>query len=220
MKNKKGLFVSFEGLDGSGKTSIINIIQEKIKKTFLDLNLMLVREPGGTKVGEQIRKVLLSPNNEIEPITEVFLFAASRAELFSKNSPVINHLNNGNLLLSDRFIDSSIVYQGAQGIDRKLIKEINEKATNNLCPDYTFFLMIPPKLILERTNKKSKNRLDHFAIKFQQKIFDFYKERIKEIELGLTKQKAIEIDASQPLKNVAEDVWKKIKSIIEKHYYT
>ncbi|WP_033160033.1 dTMP kinase [Mycoplasmoides alvi] len=219
MKDQKGLFISFEGTDGSGKTTVIQIIEKKIKEEFSSINLMVIREPGGTEISEKIRKLLLLQDNKMEPITEVFLFAASRAELFSKNSSAIQHLNKNNLLLTDRFVDSSIVYQNAKNIDKQIIIDINKYAINGLCPDITFFLLLSPEMAIKRMNSKQKNRLDDVEVNFQNKIYELYKQRIDEINSNKqTKQKAISIDASQPIAQVTNTIWFELKKIIENHY--
>ncbi|WP_036449043.1 dTMP kinase [Mycoplasmoides pirum] len=216
---KKGLFISFEGPDGSGKTSIIKIIEQKINEVFPNVNLMLIREPGGTLIGENIRKIILNQENTMSSVTEAYLFAASRAELFHPNSKAALHLNEGNLLLVDRFVDSSIVYQGVNGIPEKEIREINKWAIRDLCPNYTFFLMISPEKAIERINQKNRNRLDSVSLEFQNNIFVAYKELIKKLENAKDKKQIpIEIDASLNLDEVTNNVWVELSKIIKNYY--
>lgn len=215
MKKRSGLFISFEGPDGSGKSSVLKAIEQKIKTEFKNVDLMLVREPGGTKFGEIIRDAILSPKNQMLPITEALLFAASRAELFQ--GPALDHLKNNGLLISDRYVDSSIAYQGvARKIGANTITEINAFATKNLTPNLTFFLMIQPEKAILRINQNRKNqkdRLDTEDLSFHKRVYRAYKQIIKD-----NPKRAVWIDAYQDLDVVIADVWNKLSKVIKKHY--
>ncbi len=143
-KNKiqkyKGLFVTFEGIDGSGKTTQIELLDKYLKS--IGIQTFLTREPGGTKIGEVVRGLLLNPENKgISPRTESFLFLASRAELVDK--VILPELKSGKVVICDRFFDSTIVYQGiARGLGINKILKMSLWATKGLVPDITFLLSI------------------------------------------------------------------------------
>lgn len=211
----KGLFISFEGLDGSGKSSVLEKIQSKVKNFFYNIDSIFVREPGDSEIGENIRTLLLNPNYKMSALTEAFLFAAARAELFN-NINIKNHLKNNGLLISDRYIDSTIAYQGyGRGLSIDKLLEINKYATNGLMPKYTFFLMIEPQKAYERIwmNRMRKDRLDGEDLKFYNTIYEGYLNIIRENSL-----RAIVIDASKTLEDVVVSVWDKLKSIIKEYY--
>ena len=177
---KKGVFVSFEGGEGSGKSThaekFINSLREK------GYNVVVIREPGGTEIGEQIRHILQysKKNKRMFPETELLLFAASRAQL--TREVIIPSLEARKVVLADRYADSTTVYQGVgRGIDMGAVKKINELATGCLRPDITFLLDIPVKVGIERARgKKLFDRMENQS-------FDFYK-RVREGYLDLVRK--------------------------------
>jgi len=186
----KGKFITFEGTDGSGKTSIIKDIKERLEKEGFEV--VLTREPGGVKISEQIRDVIHDVNNtEMDPICEALLYAASRRQhLIEKVMPLVN---SGKIVICDRYIDSSLAYQGyARGIGIEIVKNINEVAIDNTYPDLTILLDVRPEVGLERIkshlNTHEFNRMDRESIEFHKRTYDGYhevanmfKERIKVI---------------------------------------
>lgn len=210
MKKFKGLFFSFEGIDGSGKSTVIKKIYESLKK---DYSVEITREPGGNvSSSEKIRDILL--NNLLEPETEALLFAASRTEHTKKF--IIPSLEQGKIVLSDRYIDSSLVYQGVgRDIGIKEIEKINDFGIKGFRPDYVFYFDIDLNTSLKRTknNNRSNNIMDDEAYKMKDKIhlgFSFINKKYK--------KNHIIIDASKPLNDVVEEVNRRIRIIIEKHY--
>lgn len=145
--SKKGMFITFEGPDGCGKTTIINLIYQDLQKKFGQENVVLTREPGGKNniIAEDIRNILLNKiNYKISDRTEALLFAASRAQ--HVKDFIIPNLESGKIILCDRYIDSSLVYQGyARNIGMENIWEINKFAILNTMPDFTILLMIEPE---------------------------------------------------------------------------
>src|SRR3972149_2438719 len=137
---KKGLFITFEGLDGSGKTTQMKILSDCLKNRGFDV--LTTIEPGGTKIGQKIRKILLDKeNHDISPRAETLLFLASRAELVSK--VIAPALMEGKIVLCDRFFDSTVVYQGiARGLGEKQILDMSLWAAGGIVPDITFLLSI------------------------------------------------------------------------------
>ncbi|MBB1080394.1 dTMP kinase [Limosilactobacillus sp. STM2_1] len=199
-----GKFISFEGPDGAGKTSVIRQIQEELEQQLGEEELMYIREPGGSRISEEIRQLLFdNKNTDMDPRTEALLFAASRRQLVV--SEIIPGLKAGKVILCDRYIDSSIAYQGAgRGLGEREIWTINQFAIDGLMPDLTIYLDIESELGLTRIAKHRSNqvnRLDREKLAFHQtvrqsylRLQQRYPERIKLI------------DASQPLPAVINDV--------------
>jgi len=164
---KRGRFVTIEGGEGSGKSTLIKEIGSYF--SAMGEKVLIIREPGGLPAGEKIRDILVS--EEVDVLTEAMLFASSRNELVKK---VINPaLEEGTLVICDRFIDSNLVYQGyvkGLGIDKVL--ELNEPVLNGLMPDLTLYLDLDPKVGLERIsqNNRETNRFDKLNITFHEKV--------------------------------------------------
>lgn len=178
--SKKGIFITFEGPDGCGKTTIINLIYQDLQKKFGQENVVLTREPGGKNniIAEDIRNILLNKiNYKISDRTEALLFAASRAQ--HVKDFIIPNLEAGKIILCDRYIDSSLVYQGyARNIGMENIWEINKFAILNTMPDFTILLMIEPEKGLARiqANKnRDVNRLDRETLDMHKKVYEGYK---------------------------------------------
>lgn len=201
-------FITFEGPEGSGKTTVIQQVAEKLKYEY---NIILTREPGGVKTGEQIREVLLE-GEDMDDRTEALLFAASRREhLVGK---VITALNNGNVVLCDRYIDSSLAYQGyARGIGIEEVKSINEFAINGLYPDLTIYLDVSVEVGRERIlkNQRNQNRLDQEDVKFHEKVVEGYKKIIHN-----ESERFIVINADQSIDKVVKTTYESITNYLEK----
>ncbi|MCK5811987.1 MAG: dTMP kinase [Clostridiales bacterium] len=170
---KRGLFISIEGLDGSGKTTGIL----KIKKHFEDNGhqVVVLREPGGTKIGEKVRDILLdAKNTEMDDVAEMLLYASSRAQLFSQI--IKPTLESGIIVICDRFIDSSVAYQGyGRGIAIDDVLSVNLTAIQNTLPDITIFIDIDPKTSLNRRFSVSEtDRLENEKIQFHQRVYEGY----------------------------------------------
>jgi len=148
------MFITFEGIDGSGKTTQINLLSARLRERGIDV--LALREPGGNEISENIREVLLSSKNEIGVRAELLLFVAARAQLVEK--VIEPALDAGKLVICDRFIDSSVAYQGfGRGIDISDVRSCNKFATNNLVPNLTFFLDVPTTVGLGRTSARGEN---------------------------------------------------------------
>ncbi|TSO25897.1 dTMP kinase [Lactobacillus sp. LL6] len=204
----KGFFISFEGPDGAGKSTVLKQILEQITPK-LKIQYITVREPGGSKISEVIRKIILDPNNsEMDDRTEALLYAASRSQLMSE--VIIPALQAGKLVISDRFVDSSLAYQGAgRDLGIKEIKQINDFATRGIEPDLTIFLDIEPEVGLSRIQKlrpDNEDRLEQEKLAFHKKVYDGYKivnkDNPKRIKV---------IDASQTIEKVVADCIKVIE---------
>lgn len=170
----KGKFITFEGCEGVGKSRQIKLLQE-----YLDENKIpyfLTREPGGTPVSEKIREIILDGrNSDMTDECEAMLYAASRVQLLKQE--IAPRLNNGELVICDRFVDSSLAYQGyARELGTDFISSINSYAVNNFTPDLTLFLDLPPKEAFLRKGGADKNdRLELSGTEFHEKVYKGYK---------------------------------------------
>lgn len=199
-----GKFISFEGPDGAGKTSVINQIQADLEAQLGSDQVMYTREPGGNHISEQIRRVLFdNQNTDMDGRTEALLFAAARRQhLVSELLPA---LKAGKVILCDRYVDSSIAYQGAgRHLGEKEIWQINQFAIDGLLPQLTIYLDIESELGLRRIaahRSDQVNRLDREKLAFHHTVRQSY--------LGLQQRHPDRIkliDASQPLSKVVSDV--------------
>lgn len=176
-----GKFVTFEGTEGSGKTSIIAQIETYFKSKGYPV--LVTREPGGIRISEKIRDILLDKaHTEMDPRTEALLFAASRRQHLVEK--IIPALNEGMLVLCDRFVDSSLVYQGiARGLGVDEVFAINKFAIEDIMPDLTIFIDVTPEVGLARVfrNKgREVNRLDLEKREFHHRIYDGYQRLMRE----------------------------------------
>ncbi|MDG0823708.1 MAG: dTMP kinase [Staphylococcus equorum] len=201
-------FITFEGPEGSGKTTVIQQVAERLETEY---DVVLTREPGGVKTGEQIREVLLE-GDDMDERTEALLFAASRREhLVGK---VIPSLDEGKLVLCDRYIDSSLAYQGyARGIGIEEVKSINEFAINGLYPDRTIYLDVSVEVGRDRIlkNQRNQNRLDQEDVIFHEKVVEGYRKIIHN-----ESKRFIVIDANRSLEEVVNATYKSISKYLEK----
>lgn len=176
----KGKFITFEGPEGSGKTSIV----QRVYDYFLSQGrqVMMTREPGGIRIAEKIRDIILDKENtEMDPRTEALLFAASRRQHLAEK--VIPALEKGMMILCDRFVDSSLAYQGvARGLGIDEVFAINRFAIGDLLPDLTIFVDVRPEVGLARVfnNHRSKiDRLDLETVDFHHRLYSGYQELMK-----------------------------------------
>lgn len=201
-------FITFEGPEGSGKTTVIQQVAERLETEY---DVVLTREPGGVKTGEQIREVLLE-GDDMDERTEALLFAASRREhLVGK---VIPSLDEGKIVLCDRYIDSSLAYQGyARGIGIEEVKSINEFAINGLYPDRTIYLDVSVEVGRDRIlkNQRNQNRLDQEDVIFHEKVVEGYRKIIHN-----ESKRFIVIDANRSLEEVVNATYKSISKYLEK----
>lgn len=207
----KGIFITFEGGEGSGKTSVIQAIQQHLQSAGRQVKV--TREPGGVDIAEQIRAVILDTNNtKMDGRTEALLYAAARRQhLVEVIEPA---LRRGEVLLCDRFLDSSLVYQGvARGLGVEAVWEINRFAIAEFMPQVTFYLDIEPTIGLARIHANANrevNRLDLETIGFHEKIRAGY------LQLAEDHRDRIQmIDASRSLDAVVADVVARVEHVLE-----
>ena len=169
----KGIFVTFEGCEGVGKSRQIKLLERYLIEN--NVKYYLTREPGGTEVSEQIRKVILDGKNvSMTDECEALLYAAARIQLLKQE--IEPRLNNGELVLCDRYVDSSLAYQGyARGLGVEFIENINSYAIKNFTPDYTVFLNLPPEQAFKRKGGVDKtDRLELSGMEFHNKVYAGY----------------------------------------------
>jgi dTMP kinase len=197
---KHGIFITLEGPEGAGKTTILRLLGEALQRE--GHAVLLTREPGGIPISEQIREVILhKENTAMDSRTEALLYAAARRQHLAEK--VIPALEQGMIVLCDRFIDSSLAYQGhARGLDMDEIYSINKFAIGDFMPDVTVYFDIDPAEGLKRISKNHQrevNRLDLEELHFHEKVREGY-----QLVMERWKDRFIRIDASQPLEAVFE----------------
>jgi dTMP kinase len=169
----KGKFITFEGCEGAGKSRQIKLLKEYLQRN--NIKYVLTREPGGANLSEKIRELLLSSDNVgITPVTEALLFAAARAQ--HVHDVIKPNLEQGVLVLCDRFIDSSLAYQGvANGLGFDYVDSINKRAIDGCYPDATIFLQITPEEAFSRKGGADLNdRIEQSGMDFHKKVYSGY----------------------------------------------
>lgn len=190
----KGIFVSLEGIDGSGKTSLM----ENIYSHFDNSKILCIREPGGTVISEKIRDMLLDIKNKgMVPRTEALLYMAARTQLVEEI--IKPALAEGKMVLADRYMDSTIAYQGyGRGIDIDFLKTVNDLCTEGLKPQLTLLLDLLPEEGLKRRNEDKPDRLEQEGIEFQKRVREGY------LEIAHREPQRIKVlDATQEMNAVA-----------------
>ena len=209
-----GKLITFEGIDGSGKTTQLNLL-----KTYLQrqgINVLATREPGGTLVGEELRRILLNPaNGNLHYRTEALLYASARAQLV--HSVIIPALNQGSIVLCDRFVDSTAAYQGyGRGLSHQFIEQINDAATGGIKPDLVFVFDIDEEESIKRIKKRNKNnrskgdRLESEAHAFHRRVRYGYLEICKKYP-----ENHLLLDASLPEENLHRIVVEAVEELID-----
>lgn len=206
-----GHFITIEGGEGSGKTSILHVLKEELVK--LGFEVLVTREPGGIDIAEQIRKIILHPaHTSIDARTEALLYAAARRQHLVEK--VLPALENGKIVLCDRFIDSSLAYQGyARGIGMDDVFVINQFAIDNCMPDLTLFLDITPEKGLERISmneEREKNRLDLESLSFHESVYKGY-----QILTNKFQNRIKVVNADQIMEKVKEEALRHILSYLK-----
>lgn len=206
-----GLFITMEGTDGAGKTTQIKLLEEYlIHKGY---KVVCTREPGGTPISEKIREIIIDKNNtEMTDMTEALLYAAARAQ--HVDEVILPALKEGGIVISDRFVDSSVVYQGfARSIGERLIKNINKYAVGDLEPDITFFLKLKPEDGLARKrNQAELDRLEAEKFSFHQRVYDGYVRLSKRC-----KSRIQVVDALKPIEEIHNVIVSGVDSLLEKY---
>jgi len=186
------MLITFEGIDGSGKSTQIDLLRQYLKEKGFRVEVF--REPGGTDVSEMIRGMLLNPEIDIDPVTELLLFSSARSQLVAEK--VLPLLKEEVIVILDRFFDSTTAYQGfgRQSLPIKQIQQINSIATHDLTPDITFYLRLSLEEAAERTKQFEKDRMELSGDTFFKRVFNGFEElaksedRFQVINAGMDKQ--------------------------------
>ena len=219
------MFITFEGPEGSGKTTHARLLYEYLREE--EYPVVLTREPGGTRISDKVRGILLDPNSvEMLPRTEVLLFSSARAQLCDEL--IRPELKQGKTVICDRYSDSTIAYQGyAEGLDPDTLRVITEFATGGLRPDLTIYLDLPVEIGFNRLLGPVKHedlleyegqlplfiKWDRFGIKgveFHRRVQEGYEQLIK-----AEPERWHRVDANRPLEQVQDDVRRKVLSVLE-----
>ena len=202
---RRGLFVVMEGPDGSGKSTQIELLSEYL--SGLGKSCLITREPGGTEIGEQIRQVILNPDNKaMSEVTEMLLYAAARAQLMKEK--IIPALESGHVVLSDRFLDSSLVYQGiARGLGIDTVRSVNGLGIGEYSPDLVFFLDLPEEEgIRRKKGQKQLDRMEQESLDFHHMVAEGYRQILQD------RSDVVRIDAAASV----EEIQQQIRACIEK----
>lgn len=195
-------FISFEGIDFSGKTTQIELLTQQLEQ--IGQKVLIMREPGGTKISEQIREILLDKSNDdMTDLCEVFLYSAARNQLIDEK--IVAELEAGNFVIADRYVDSTTAYQGfGRRIPMDLIRNINRAATGDLLPGLTFILDIDPDQVLGRKKKRNMeiDRLESAGEDFYDRVYKGYH---KIAELDPIRVKCI--DATKSIDQIKTEIW-------------
>lgn len=197
-----GMLITFEGGEGGGKTSQVPLVENKLRS--LGYDVICLREPGGTSISEQIREVVLTPKNkEMDPVTEVFLYQAARAQIYGEI--VVPALEAGKIVLMDRSRDSSVVYQGmVRGFGKSMIEGLNDISTHGIYPNLTLLLDVSVEIGLHRRSEMGElNRLDAETQEFHQQVRNGYLQLANENQNGRWHV----INADQDFDVVTQEIW-------------
>ncbi len=202
---KKSYFITFEGIEGAGKSTQAKMLYQYLKERKIES--ILTREPGGTDLGRKIREILLTPTQEIfPPNAELMLYEADRN--IHVHNVIKPNLKEGITVICDRFIDSTLAYQGyARGLDIKLIKELNNIATEGLMPDITFLIDIPVEEGLKRIKKEREiDRIEQENINFHKRLREGFLKIAEE-----NKERIIIIDGMKSPEKIFNTILEKLK---------
>ncbi|MCD6459359.1 dTMP kinase [bacterium] len=219
----KGIFVTFEGTEGCGKTTQAKLLADLLSS--MGFNVICTKDPGGTAIGEKIREILLDTANfKMAPITELFLFLASRHQLIKEK--IKDKLDAGYIVISSRYTDATLAYQGyGRGLDLNILNELNNCATDNIYPDLTILLDIEPEKSVERVKMRSaySNKND-LAVsgddidRIEQELIGFHT-RVRDGYLDLWKRNSDRIKlvhADDTIENVQAEVKELVIDVLEK----
>ncbi len=206
----KGIFITMEGPDGSGKSTQIDLLREYLEKEGYDV--LITREPGGTRISEAIREVILNKEyTEMSPVTEMLLYASARAQLI--NEVVGPALESGKAVISDRFVDSSLVYQGiARGLGVENVYNINLQAIGKYMPDVTFLLDLPADIgIARKKDQKELDRMESESLQFHRDVAEGYRSLAERFPDRIEK-----IDATLPIDRICDIIKVRINELLAK----
>ncbi len=198
------MLITFEGIDGSGKSTQISLLKDRLIESGYRVEVF--REPGGTDVSEMIRGMLLNPELDIDPVTELLLFSSARSQLVAEKVRPL--LKEGVVVILDRFYDSTIAYQGfgRKSMPIEQIHQINAAATHNLVPDFTFYLRLSLEEAAERTKNFEKDRMERSGDSFFKRVFDGFE------HLAATEPRFKTINAGQEINAIHDEIFNELRS--------
>ncbi|MGC9322376.1 MAG: dTMP kinase [Kosmotogaceae bacterium] len=203
------MFVSIEGIDGCGKTTQIKLLAEYLSQ--LGVEFTIVREPGGTSAGEEIRQMLLHKDFRLCPESELLLFMAARAQIVRE--VIRPALESGRLVIADRFMDSSVAYQGVgRDLGQKVVEFMNSFAVGNTVPDITLYIDVPADVAMSRMRKEKKNdKIEVESLEFFERVRKGYERLMAE-----NHKRFVVIDGRKSEEQVHEDIRKSLSVLTEK----
>ncbi len=209
------MFITFEGIEGCGKTTQVKRFAKRLKG--LGISLITTLEPGGTRIGKDIRKILLdSRNKNLSPLTELILYTADRAQHVEEL--IKPALDEGKWVICDRFFDATVVYQGiARGQDMELIGILNEEATQGIQPDITFLLDCPVDMGLNRALERNEAQSQKGQDRFEREALDFHR-AVREGYLELARKnqdRFVIIDTTLPKDEVEEKIFQHMEPYLK-----
>lgn len=207
---RKGLFISFEGIEGSGKTTQARLLHDYLCRKGLDS--LLTEEPGGTDIGKEIRKILLSERHQnMHPVTELLLYNASRSQHL--NEVILPALTSGRIVITDRFTDSTYAYQGwGRGIDIAIINGIDRIATGEIKPDLTFLIDVDVETGMRRNRQANKmDRIELEKIDFHERVREGYLE-IARLDPGRIKT----VDGTKGIEEIHQEIIVEVESVLRR----
>lgn len=205
----RGVLIAFEGIEGSGKTTQAQLLYNFLKEK--SIQCIFTQEPGGTEIGKQIRKILLDTrNNKMHAKTELLLYLANRCQHVYEM--IMPELKKGSVIITDRFSDSSLAYQGkARDLSFKVVSRLNKFAVFGLKPDLVILIDVPVQVGSERTKEKTLDRLEKEAIKFHEQVRQGY------LQLAKKAAKRIKVfDGTKPIETLQEEINKLIVDFLQK----
>jgi dTMP kinase len=196
----KNYFITFEGIDGSGKSTQANLLINRLSS--LNIENLFLREPGGTTISEEIRTVLLNNRkDEMSSRTEALLMCASRAQL--TKDIIIPEMKAGKWIIADRFADSTLAYQGGgRGIDLDWLIRLNEFATYGIEPDLTFYIDIDPEVGFQRRKDLASDRIENAGVEFQRNIRKKYLEIVNNFS-----DRIVKVDGNLSVEDISKFIW-------------
>jgi dTMP kinase len=192
------MLITFEGIDGCGKSTQIHLLKQYLEDK--GKHVQVYREPGGAHIAEEIRSLLLDSKKEISAISELLLFSAARAQLVKEK--IIPDLDNGSVVILDRFYDSTTAYQGygRSVLPLKIIVALNKMASHGLIPNLTFYLRLPLNLALQRRSERAQDRMEMAGNEFYTRVLEGYELLVKE------HPRFIVLDGTHPIESIALEI--------------
>lgn len=201
------MFITFEGIDGSGKSTQIKLLREKLEEAGHQVEIF--REPGGTDLSEEIRSLLLDTDLDIHPVSELLLFSAARAQLVTER--VLPQLEQGGVVILDRFFDSTTAYQGygRSSAPMEYIKQLNDLASHHRKPDITIYMRIDLDEAKKRTKDQQRDRMERSGDEFFERVIRGFD------KLAETEERFVTVDATRPRDQVHELISDRVFSALE-----